>query len=421
MSTDLYKQVLYNDGEGVTHTDLNTMQRNAESKVWEQLIHNSIGAISINGAINAQQRDLQYSGQDGTDHPTSRCYCTNPGAAYLRKTANPMEVGIAPGTLLQKLAVLTGDDPQIISFTFTGTEFWTVAAADATNPRVDLLQMALSWVEGDSDTRDFEDATTRLVTSTTPNKTRRVQCVLSVKQGVAAASPVIPEPDTGNVAVGMYCIGATAAGVNPIFGIDTAGAVVVVYDQRMPICVRAYTVDPQTFHSAAGWAIDATYLDSWQPNNATNILYVPCPSRGPGRLVGVGITHEDIFQPLTGVTVGGNSGFAGNGTYSARNTITPVLTVASALPINEELSYYVWESTPCNIVGPVIQQSVTTKIGVPLWANGLRCPYEQNYRGTTSALLATFRRLMLQVHNTAYVAGQGNLFGPVTFFIAEGL
>lgn len=418
MSTDLYKQVLYNDGEGVTHTDLNDMQRFAESKVWEQLIHNNIGAVSINGALAAQQRDLQYGGQDGADHPTSRAYCINPGAAFLRKTASVMQVGIAPGTLLQKLAVLTGDDPQIISYTFTGAEFWTVAAADATNPRCDLLQMALSWVNSNSQLRDFEDATTRIVTSgVAMNKKRQVQCILSVKQGVAAASPVIPEPDAGCVAVGSYCIGATAAGVVPIFGHDTAGAVVVVHDQRMPVCVRAYTVDPQSFHSISGpWTLN-TFNDSTTPGNATNQLLIPCPVRGPGRLVGVGIVHDDTTAALTGVSVGVLQGVAGVGTYTARSTITPLRT--GALFLAEELAYYVWEGTPLFGAGPTIQQSVTTKIGLPLWANGRRSPYELNYRAAVNADYV-LERLCLRVNNSTFSAG-GTKFGPVTFYIAEGL
>ncbi len=401
MSTDNYKQVLYNDGEGITYGDLNDMQRYLESKIWEQIIHNSIGSISIVSA----DRDLDMGGQDGTDHPSSRAYCLNPGAAYLRNgSVYPNKVQIAPGTLLQKIAASTGNDPGLIAYTFVGTEEWTLTAGNAANPRVDLLQMKLEYVSSDLQSRDFEDASTRIVTTTSMSKKRRVQCTLSVKAGTPAVSPFIPEPDAGYVPVGSVMVPAnwnTATG-DLHFGDDTGSATTAtVQDQRMPINVKAYIVDPINFFLISNATLTAH--NTKVTFSALGQIQIPCPVL-KGRLLGVGLHHPDAGVMTTQALQFYSSLGAGNMNTLPKNLNSTDLQVSN---------YFSFESAHLPASGPTIQQSVTTKIGMPIWANGFRSPIETVRLSGTSSNPIIFR-VVVNITSTVNV-------GSAIFYVAEGI
>jgi hypothetical protein len=410
MATDLFEQVYFSDGEGITHGDLNDMQRALEAKIWDQIIHEQIGSVDIASAA----RDPQFGGQDGANHPVSRCYCLNPGAAYLRQGSSNHKIQLAPGTLLQKIAAQDGADPKLLAYTFVGTEEWTLTNGDATNPRVDLLQMKLEYITDTLELRDFEDATTRAVTTSNTAKRRRVQCTLSVKAGTAGASPTIPEPDAGYVPVGSVMVGNgwTTAGAAPIFGEDTAALNnVVVHDQRMPISIRAYRVDPSQFKLVTDWALNNNN-SSVGASSGTNLLYVPCPQVGNGRLVAVGVTHSDAIADLTGITLGKSSGLT-SASYATRNTVSNPVT---GLVVTDSVEmFFTFEAAHLPSAGPTIVQSATTKIGVPLWTNGRRSPHEKTRLVAANAVPAD--HLVLRVTNSA----QNSVLGPVTFYVAEGI
>lgn len=418
MSNDLYKQVNFSDGEGLTFGDLNDIQKYAESKVWEQVIHNQIGAMDV----TVSPRDPQFGGQDGANHPSSRAYCLNPGAAYLRIGSTTSKIQVAPGTLLQKIGTLTGTTPQILAYTFAGTEEWQLVNGDATNPRCDLLQMSLAYATSDSQSRDFEDATTRIVTSAATNKKNQVVCTLSVKQGVAAASPQIPEPDAGCVPVAVAVIAAgwvtgTGATSSAFNSDSTAVTPVTIYDVRMPIGMRAYTVDPKNYRVGAAWNIASDNL-SYSATSGTNSLYIPLPFSS-GRLIAIGITHDDTTQSLTGVSVGqmdvasGGTSLAG---YSSKNNVTIALHNPSM--IEEVVNQETWEASHTPSGGATVLQSATTKIGVPLWLTGGRCAQERN----RLPLTYTRKKTLLWVKITNSTFGAGSSFvGPITFFVAEGI
>lgn len=404
MSTDLFKDVLFNDGEGLTHGDLNDNQRFLTSRLWDQLIHGQIGSISTASA----SRDLEFGGQDGADHPSTLCYCVNPGAAYLRQGSANNKIQVAPGTLLQKLSTITGDDAKLVPYTFAGTEEWTLTAGDATNPRIDLLQMSLVVTNSDSQSRDFEDATTRVVSSTSMNKKRRVVCTLSVKTGTPAASPTIPEPDSGCVVVGTCMVGNTwaTAGNAPIFGEDTAAtANLVVHDQRMPLRVRAYWVDPTDFKLVTNWAL-SNANSTVTSSNATNDMYVVCPA-GLGRLVGIGIHHTT--NAFSSQLLGRSSGIIIS-SFASRISVAQL--TSGGLDVTP---YFTFEATQSASAGPTINQSSTTKIGVPIWTNGRRCPHEAMRLGSAGSVPADRLVLRIQSGNNASVVGY------VVFYVAEGL
>jgi hypothetical protein len=418
MSTiDSYKQVLFNDGEGLVHTDLNNLQRYLEAKIWGQIIHNQMGITQISSTL----RDPQMGGQDGTNHSTALAYTLNPGSAFLRQGSANNKVQIAPGTLLQKLGTLDGGDTtEIVSYTFAGSEEWTITNGDATNCRVDLLQMQLTYVNWDQESRDIQDGSTHIVTSQIVNKQQRTQCTLSVKSGTPAASPRVPDPDPGCVAVGFVLVQNGYGAANPlIFTGDTGTGLfqAVVYDCRMPVSVKAYTVDPKMFHNGAAWTIDATTNDFWTPSSGTNSIYVPAAYSGIGRLVAIEVCHQDaVSAPLSGLSLGFSAGPTAS--YSTSNSFSPVNSSTSNM-LRDVVHWFTFEQNHAPALGPTILASNVNKIGVPIWGNGRRCPMEQ-IRTASNPTDQTLSRLTMKVTNTTFSAGAAKL-GQVTFYFAEGL
>jgi hypothetical protein len=297
MTLDNFKAVNFSDGEGLNQDDFTDLQKFARASLHDQLLASLAGATVRTINPTSLLHDPELGGQNGIDLVDSRwAYALQPGQAFLKKGSTNSRVAISPGTLLQKISSTTGSDATFIPYTFTGAEEFQLTNGDATNPRVDLLQMKLEWVVGDSQSRDFEDATTRIVTTTSFTKKRRVQATLSVKAGTPAASPFVPEPDAGYVAVGMVMVGNswTTGGNAPLFGLDTASLNnAVIMDCRMPLRVRAHRVDPSQFKLVTAWA-SSNNGSTVTSSNATNLLYVPYPG-GLGRLVGVGLQAGGTF------------------------------------------------------------------------------------------------------------------------------
>jgi hypothetical protein len=407
MTTDLYSRVYFNDGEGLDYNDLNNIQSSLRAKFGDQFLQYLMGAVAISGT-----KDPSFAGQNGTDAPNRFAYCLQPGQAYLRSHASTANIiQVAPGTLYQKVGSSDGSESTMLGFTFVGTESWSLTAGDATNPRVDLLQMKLEYITDTSTSRDFEDATTHNVTSTTFNKKKRVQCTLSVKAGTPNASPTVPEPDTGYVAVGSVMVGNTyATGTFPVFGIDTAAAgVAVVHDQRMPLGkIKAYRVDPKNFKLISNWVLANSDCTA-NSTNPGNELRVPFPGQPSGRIIAVGI-HHDVTGIGT-VKLGNCPGFV-SGTFNARSQVLQATSGGDDIVL-----YYDFEAHHTPNVGPTITQSAASKIGVPVWGNGQRCPREKIRLETPGAVNSD--QLVLQFINT-------NSVGPcqigfVTFFVAEGI
>src|SRR5260221_4402106 len=226
MATDIYKTGLFNDGEGWVHTDSNDAQRFLAARLHDQIFEKLIG--------NFSGSDPEFGGVN-TNTSTAWSYCVDIGSAYPKQGSANNKIKLASGTLFQKLANSDGNEPSLLAYTFDGTDEFTLANGDATNPRVDMLQMKLSYLETDVQSRDFQDATTHVVTTQTMNKKRKVQLALSIKQGTPASSPTYPTPDTGYVPIACVVVGATYSGAAAFKYVDTAGAVAVLHDLRMPL------------------------------------------------------------------------------------------------------------------------------------------------------------------------------------------
>jgi hypothetical protein len=109
----------------------------------------------------------------------------------------------------------TGDDSLLIPYYLKSDINVTLTTADPTNPRWDLIEMKLDFVDNDAAdnvTRDFKDATTGVITSTTVVKKRKPKITVTLKTGTPAGSPTIPSVDSGYSA--LYALKVLAAGTS---------------------------------------------------------------------------------------------------------------------------------------------------------------------------------------------------------------
>lgn len=397
MSTDLFKEALYNDGEGVTHGDLNDSQRFLSAQLWDQTLAQLIGGIGLTSV----DYDVAANGVTPPDH---LAYCLQGGAGfpYLGSTTN--KIKMMPGTLLQRVGAATGDERVMLAYTFAGTEEFTIAAGDATNPRVDLLQMKLELVNADSQSRDFEDAATGVITTTSQMKKRRVQCTISVKTGTPAASPTYPDPDAGYVAIGGVVVGANYLTTTQIiFGVDTAGANAVLHDQRMPLNVQGYRTPVSSFHIVASVTrADPAYFAT-STSTTLSHLRIPCLKAGSaGRIVGIDVAYSSTTA-LTAALI------------RAANADQDLSTLT--LPLNAGLTFYTrgfvtFEGAHAPTAGPVVQQSAVNKIGPPIWTNGRRCLIQRQYLGVTERDTPMLK--IQGLSNAGFIA-------DATWYVAQGM
>lgn len=307
MSTDAYRDLLFNDGEGITHADLNNARAFLGARVFDQLIEHEAGAAAVIGT----DPDL-WSVQGEDTVLTSLVYTLTGGDGVLKVGSAATKIGTYGGTIFQKIANADGEEANFIPFTMGAGEFdLTIGAGDATNPRIDIVQVKLEYVEGGSESRDFKDAVTGALSTTTPNKTRRAQATFSLKAGTPAATPTYPAPDAGYAVLGAVRVPATwTTGVEPDYTY-AGGTTAKIRQCSIPLKTHSVTVMGSEMDTeGAGGA--------GTPNKFAGFIYADggdltnvfcwCPIGGPGTRI-VGITLHGNFP----------SGGGGNNTAVLRN------------------------------------------------------------------------------------------------------
>jgi hypothetical protein len=417
MATDMFKtRVLFGDGEGVNPDDLNNVGSYIATQVYDQLLQHLVGQYWPDSAVrdfDFGAANTTYSGSVDRMTPGHLAITPHGGQAYLVPGTANNKVSIANGVLFQKTATSDGDTPTMLPFYFAhggtvATPEWTIAAGHATLPRVDLLQMKLELIEDDSTSVDFEDAVTGAVTTTTYDKTVRVQCTLSVKSGTAATDPLYPDPDAGYCAVGAVVVGPaylTSTAIN-FTGKDTSGATASVHDQRMPMNVQGYHVFNTGYWLVTNYN-NTSSVKLATSTNASNLLQIPCPKGGrTGRLVGIHMDYTTTGTVPTTTLVGANGPSAT--TYTLCSLIlTAAGSMAGYVYAMKELE----GGADNTALGYYVQESATNKIGPPIWTGGYRNP-QPLYLGTRDQ-----RTMYLNIANAA----NGATFSQTTWYIAEGI
>lgn len=225
-------EVLWNDGEAITLTDLENMQQFVKAFLLDQ-------GVAQLGA---------YDGQDGLQPSTNMskfALCPRPVAGYVKPTANAREITNNPGMVYQWISVSTptGLTSELLAYQLAQDELKVAAATNTSgNPRIDALCVKLSTTAGPTVSRDFEDATTHVVSSQSMSVVTTVQMQFQLVQGTAASHPVSPSIPSG------YCVYAYVLVPN------SAGVLTYdqVWDARLPMRMGRKKVYASDFYYLTG-------------------------------------------------------------------------------------------------------------------------------------------------------------------------
>lgn len=537
MSTDIYKTVLFNDGEELTYGDLNNLGRFTLARAVDSLLPYLVPQLGtgdpeftdqLHGDISTSETPLALTAVHPATIPTGPyAYTANPGQGRPHQGSANNKIRITAGTIYQLVAQPDGAEPQFLSFTFDGTTELTIANGDASNPRVDLLQMKLEWVNGGSESRIFDTAPmkasldlgtvtthvdtvirakvpgkggdnisialtkrlsgsgvtysesgnaitvlyedgvstvanfeTALASSTlieiesagTPgnifsdpsdtitathlatgedqllvtqsmNKTRRVQCTLSMKQGTAASSPTYPAPDAGYVVIAGIVVGTSYAGAAGMYFEDTAGAVAVMHDQRMPLGVQSFPVIAKDFaYTGSDYAESHQGLALTASGTAVDPLDIHATAfSAVRRLVGFEMTFKH-GSSNTG------SFFFECATWTDSSGLSIVYTQLGDTGISfspgdnmfhrRQALFSEIQGLHAPSAGPTVQQNANG-MGPPIWSDAMRAPYE--FRRSSSASILKHIIIRIKGSGLGETVVAGTQFGPAVFYFAGGL
>ncbi len=385
----IIKELLFNDGEGLDYADLNNSQRFMRAQLWDHVVRNMgrtqdgfWGGLGLNSAPNGGFPYLNTFGH----------HCA-PMASGTSLRVDPRA-----GVLMQSIGTPDGSDPTVLAYSATAAELQTLhTAGDATNPRYDLVSIQLTHANGDTESRDFEDATTRAKTTTTPNKRRNVVLTKTLTVGTPLGSPVIPAVPAGHVPLYSVYVPATHNTVH-----DDAN----IRDFRYPL--GSYSVDVHAADMYARNAYSATWGtitgSPWGHKNSATVGATM--SFAPSM-------HKPVHSRLVGVSVLGSE--TGNSTYEIRRFVATPTTSTTLL----------WDVSGTAGLAQALRNNVTPNWGwtyfnlltaataLPIWGGGWSCP-EGNIAEDTAGVLSKVGLLYT-------IGNSGDAIAMVRFHFLGGL
>lgn len=338
MADILSKEVLFNDGEGLDHADLNDLQRYARALVADGILaqHARLGDVGHGGASASHLFAIG-----------------NAGAPYAG--AGTAEALFRPGTVFQRLAGnFTGDDPQTLIYYLDQDEPTQAhPAAAAGMERWDLYSIALAQEDADPAdqvSRDIKDAITGALSTTSMGKVRKVAATIALTQGTEVASGAVePALPAGHLKLAAFRVYDGMGAFDPTTDIR---------DYRVP---------------ALGWSVPTIpggqfgYLTGWGKGE-------------PGTIAadGSGARKAWAHVPMSGasrrlIQVGlGSSLIAGSGAIAE---LMRVDLTASILGAVETLIETITGSLLSAGTNAFRTYDVVGSLGTPLWTNGYAAGY----------------------------------------------
>lgn len=284
-----FQQVYFSDGEAIDAADFNDVQKFRDAQLND-------GLLRFLSGQTAAGTGPDFELMAGVTLDANMLFVLNGGNGCIEAKNTPdMNVVTGPGTVLQQLDnTIAGADAELLAFTFKAyNTVGPFAAADATNPRNDLVQVKLEYILDPTTTRHFEDAVTRVKSSASFAVKRRVQATVSIKTGTPAATPTIPTPDAGYV---PWAVVRVRAASTSILQTD-------IHPFQMPLRVECHNIHPYQIGVPDAYTNETPSGSStWIPGGGGNIV-LACAAAGSGgscyvyppvgwqakRLVGVGI------------------------------------------------------------------------------------------------------------------------------------
>lgn len=266
----IIKEVYFNDGEGLDYRDLNNLQRFMASQVWD---------CAVGSDSRVEERDQSVGASGACIAVGNGCYPYVVGVS--------MDVALAAGTVVHyTTSTIDGTTPIMIPYRATNAEFsFTIAASHATLERYDVIQMRVIADDADSETRDFKDATTGVLSSQSFNKRYNNVATVSVVAGTNAAVGTATEPSvtSGYVKVAAVYVAPTVTSI----------AKSAIRDYRLPSKLTVIDVPAsQGCYTAADWTINNAGRATATAGLSDFKFFPPPIHWESGRLVAVGLSAQ---------------------------------------------------------------------------------------------------------------------------------
>jgi hypothetical protein len=352
------------DGEGVDFTDLIELQRREQVRLFNVLLSGGMADGLGDGAAPNTKTTLEsLDALNGLGFSTSDVVIAPwSGAAFPYASVVANTIAISAGPFVVAIDEPWNADGEEFAIARTGGVSLASAVGDATNPRIDIVEVKLEYVDTDTETRHFEDATTRAPSSQVTAKRRSVQATFQIKQGAPAASPAYPTPSAGFVAYAAVYVPATH---NAVHGPDN------IRDLRVPMGVRAIDVDLKGMHKTGinPWTdLGMLAASAVSTDHTADRVVVPCPvASKSARLLGVGIFGYPVNAPAFEIVRVNYPATGGAVTtqkivdLSLDVFVSDGLTFADAMKIADR----------AHQTGIILGSRVAnTHVGTPVWCNG---------------------------------------------------
>lgn len=281
------KILLFNAGESLDLNDLNNIGYGLSQRSWEWPDYaNALNVAPIHATA--------YATLWGTP-PVDKCVFTK-GAGCIPKRVSNTESSLEPGfiglwtstappTVIVPASAPAAPAMRWIYVNAAQVTFTHTLNTDPTNNRWDIVTVKIDQVDGDASSRNFKDAATGVVTTTTPNKTRQLQATFTVTAGTPAATPTIPAVPAGERILFAVKNLAASAGLAAFFfnGSDSCRDFTIPWGPSM-----GYNTVPFRDMHTTTWVADGTSL-KWAIKNTTNgVVLLPAPINDPtARLIGI--------------------------------------------------------------------------------------------------------------------------------------
>lgn len=183
------KTILFNDGEGVDHGDLNKLALAATQRAWEWPAYND---LLPHLAVVPTSPDSAF---EGATNLATMVFCKGGGP---RMVISGLSVSFGAGFL----GVYTGTGPPSaldpkMRWAYTTTVLdVALSAAPAGQKRFDAIVLDIAESNSDTESRDFKDATTGALSTTTPNKRTKLAGSFSIVSGTPAVYSAGAAPST---------------------------------------------------------------------------------------------------------------------------------------------------------------------------------------------------------------------------------
>lgn len=285
MSNTSNRIVIIGDGEGADHTDMNRLS------IWQDILANDYKFAML----TRTDPDVATPWQESTFTKKLHRF-HNAGCAYAGPSNR--QIKSKRGLIAKWIAAPDGSEPKLLCYFLDEDEIdLTSPTADATNPRYDVVAVKLEW-EDVSETRDYEDAGTHAITSTSQVTHKRVKMTARIVAGTPAASPTRPAIASDEAYYAVYKIPAT---FNTTLSLDPSGTNEFV-DYTFPIgeLKTRYLQGSELMHIPADWAVAA---DGTMQSSASNKIAkagVPLVA-GEAKILKVEIGVNDVTSFQYGI------------------------------------------------------------------------------------------------------------------------